>query len=188
MIKYSFGLKGSNGRVIALFPVIAIILCMLFPVYVDDHFSWDLRWIPFILGALYGGYKLGSVLLIIVLIMRYFQGGENGFYIAVIIFSVIGIIAILLSKHFLQMTLKQKLIVTMTIVIFGLFSSLLLSYKVFFIDLQISFWLQYIGIHIVGMFMLTVLWEVVQTNFKFCRDSLKRRNYKRSVILSRVFP
>ena len=55
-----------------------------------------------------GGYKLGSALLIIVLIMRYFQGGENGFYIAVIIFSVIGIITILLSKHFLQIDLKKS--------------------------------------------------------------------------------
>ena len=55
-------------------------------------FVWDLRWIPFILGGLYGGYKLGSFLLLMILIIRYFQGGEDGFYIAVIIFSVIGII------------------------------------------------------------------------------------------------
>ena len=112
MFKYSYQLKGLNGRVIAIFPVISIILCMLFPVYVDENFVWDLRWIPFILGGLYGGYKLGSFLLLIILIIRYFQGGEDGFYIAVIIFSVIGIIVFFISKRFLQMTLKQKIIVT----------------------------------------------------------------------------
>ena len=79
MFKYSYRLKGLNGRVIAIFPVIAIILCMLFPVYVDENFFWDLRWIPFILGGLYGGYKLGSFLLLIIFIIRYFQGGEMDF-------------------------------------------------------------------------------------------------------------
>ena len=50
---------------------------------------------------------------------------------------------------------------------------MLLSYKVFFIDLQISFWLQYIGIHIIGMFMITVLWEVIQTNFQVLQRLIK---------------
>ena len=173
MVKYSYRLKGLNGRVIAIFPVISIILCMLFPVYVDEYFVWDLRWIPFILGGLYGGYKLGSFLLLMILIIRYFQGGEDGFYIAVIIFSVIGIIVFFISKRFLQMTLKQKIIVTTSMSIFALLSSLLLSYKVFFIDLKLSFWLQYIGIHIIGMLMITVLWEVIQTNFQVLQKLIK---------------
>ena len=66
LFKYSYQLKGVSNRVIAIFPVISIILCMLFPVYVDEAFVWDLRWIPFILGGLYGGYKLGSFLFFII--------------------------------------------------------------------------------------------------------------------------
>lgn len=173
MIKYSYRLKGLDGRVMALFPMISIFFCMLFPVYVDENFSWDLRWIPFIIGGLYGGYKLGSLLLVIVLIMRYFQGGENGFYIASIIFTVIGIIVFFLSKHFLQMNLKQKIILTTSTTIFALLCSLLLSSKVFFIDLKISFWLQYISLHIIGIVMVTVLWEVLQTNFKVLQNLMK---------------
>ena len=79
LFKYSYQLKGLNDRVIAIFPMISIILCMLFPVYVDENFVWDLRWIPFILGGLYGGYKLGSFLFLIIFIIRYFQGGELDF-------------------------------------------------------------------------------------------------------------
>ena len=71
------------------------------------------------------------------------------------------------------MTLKQKIIVTTSLSIFALLSSFILSYKVFFIDLQISFWLQYIGIHIIGMLMLTVLWEVIQTNFQVLQKLIK---------------
>ena len=173
LFKYSYQLKGLNDRVIAIFPMIAIILCMLFPVYVDENFFWDLRLIPFILGGLYGGYKLGSFLLLIIFIIRYFQGWGDGFYVAVIIFSVVGIIVFFLSKYFLQMTLKQKIIVTISLSVFSLLSSLILSYKVFSIDLKLSFWLQYIGIHIIGMLMLTLLWEVIQTNFQVLQKLIK---------------
>ena len=173
MFKYSYQLKGSNDRVIAIFPVISIILCMLFPVYIDENFVWDLRWIPFILGGLYGGYKLGPFLLLLLLTIRYFQGGEDGFYIAVITFSVIGIIVFFLSKRFLQMTLKQKIVVTTSMSFFSLLSSLILSYKVFLIDLQLSFWLQYIGIHVIGMLISTLLWKVIRANSEILQKLLK---------------
>ena len=173
MFKYSYQLKGLDDRVFAIFPMIAIILCMLFPVYVDEAFYWDLRWIPFILGGLYGGYKLGSSLFFIIFIIRYFQGGGAGLYVALIIFSVVGIIAFVLSRSFLQMTLKQKIIVTISLAAFSLLSSLILSNTVFSINLKLSFWLQYIGIHIIGMLISTVLWEVIQTNFQVLQKLIK---------------
>jgi two-component system sporulation sensor kinase B len=173
LFKYSYQLKGLDDRVIAIFPMIAIILCMLFPVYVDEAFFWDLRWIPFILGGLYGGYKLGSFLFFVIFIIRCFQGGGDGLYVAVIIFSVVGIIVFFLSKYFLQMTLKQKIIVTISLSVFSLLSSLILSYTVFSIDLKLSFWWQYIGIHIIGMLMSTLLWEVIQTNFQVLQKLIK---------------
>ena len=172
MIKYSYQLKESNDRVIAIFPAVSIILSMLFPVYVDENFVWDLRWVPFILGGLYGGYKLGSSLLLIILFIRYFQGGD-GFYITVITFTIVGIIVSLLSKYYLQMRLKHKIIVTTSLSIFSLLCSFILSFKVFFIDLHLSFWLQYSGIHIIGMVLLTLLWEMIRTNFQVLQKLIK---------------
>jgi two-component system, sporulation sensor kinase B len=171
MFKYSYQLKGLNDKVIALVPVISIILCMLFPVYVDENFTWDLRWIPFILGGLYGGYKLGFSLFLIVFIIRYFQGG-SGFYVAIITFSIVGMILFFLSKYYLRMTLKQKIIVTVLLSFSSLLSSIIVS-EVFSINLKISFWLQYIGIHIIGMFISTILWEVIQTNFQVLQNLIK---------------
>ena len=172
LIKYSYQLKEPNDRVIAIFPVISIILSMLFPVYVDENFVWDLRWVPFILGGLYGGYKLGSSLLLIICFIRYFQGGD-GFYITVITFTIVGIIVSLLSKYYLKMRLKHKIIVTASLSIFSLLCSFILSFKVFFIDLHLSFWLQYSGIHIIGMVLLTLLWEVIKTNFQVLQKLIK---------------
>jgi two-component system, sporulation sensor kinase B len=40
---------------IIFFPIASIILCMLFPIEIDEHFILDLRRIPFILGALMVG-------------------------------------------------------------------------------------------------------------------------------------
>jgi two-component system, sporulation sensor kinase B len=152
MIKYSYQLKESNDKVIAIFPVVSIILSMLFPVYVDENFVWDLRWIPFILGGLYGGYKLSFSLLFIICFIRSFQGGD-GFYITVITFTIVGIMVSLLSKYYLKMRLKHKIIVTTSLSIFSLLCSFTLSFKVFFIDLYHSFWSQYFAIHIIGMLL-----------------------------------
>lgn len=173
LFKYSYRLRGLNARVIAILPMIAIILCMIFPVYVSENFFWDLRLIPFILGGLYGGYKLGSFLLFIIFIMRYFQGWGDGFYEVLITYSFVGIIVFFLSKYFLQMTLKQKIIITTSLSAFSLLSSLILSYKVFSIDLKLSFWLQYSGIHLIGMLLITLLWEVIQTNFQLLPKLIK---------------
>ena len=71
------------------------------------------------------------------------------------------------------MTLKQKIIVTISLSVFSLLSSLILSYTVFSIDLKLSFWWQYIGIHIIGMLMSTLLWEVIQTNFQVLQKLIK---------------
>ena len=73
LAKYSYRLENIKDWVFAIFPVFSLILCMLFPVAID-HYVWDLRWIPFILGTLYGGYRLGLLLLVLVIIIRYSMG------------------------------------------------------------------------------------------------------------------
>ena len=71
------------------------------------------------------------------------------------------------------MRLKHKIIVTTSLSIFSLLCSFILSFKVFFIDLHLSFWLQYSGIHIIGMVLLTLLWEMIRTNFQVLQKLIK---------------
>ena len=97
------------------FTVISIVLCMLVPVDLDKEFVWDLRWIPFILGTLYGGYRLGFLLLGIVLFIRLFTGGMVGFYVACLNFPLIGLLAIYISKYYLRMTIKQKVFISISL-------------------------------------------------------------------------
>src|SRR5438270_576270 len=113
MATYANRLQDLKGWVVALFPVMSLVLCMLFPVTINNDYVWDLRWIPFILGGLYGGYKLGIPLLFLIFFIRYLQGGD-GFYVVLITFTVMGTIVYLLSKYYLQMTIKRKLVVSIS--------------------------------------------------------------------------
>src|SRR4051794_23806939 len=99
MIKYTYRMEDFKGWILGIFPVVSLVLCMLFPVAIETDFVWDLRWIPFILGGLYGGYRLGLFLLVLVLCIRYFQGIDTGFYLVVITFSFIGFAVVSLSKY-----------------------------------------------------------------------------------------
>ena len=89
LFKYAYRLDDTKVWPLAFFPVISIVLCMLVPVAFDRGFVWDLRWIPFILGALYGGYRLGILLLGIILFIRMFTGGIMGFYICMFAFQLL---------------------------------------------------------------------------------------------------
>ncbi len=86
----------------------------------EQQLCWDLRWIPFILGALYGGYRLGLLLLGIVLFIRLFTGGMVGFYFACITFPLIGLLAIYVSKYYVRMTIKQKVCISISLTLLAL--------------------------------------------------------------------
>ncbi|KMY48730.1 sensor histidine kinase [Peribacillus loiseleuriae] len=173
LIKYAYRLEEIKGWVIGIFPVISLILCMLIPVALDKNFVWDLRWIPFILGGLIGGFRLGFLQLLLVLIIRYFQGNDVGFYVTAITFTFIGVFVFFLSKYYLQMNIKQKVALSLALIIFALFSSLFVSIHIFGASLDNLFWTKYVAIHIIGISISTLLWEVIQTNFQVLQKLVK---------------
>ena len=81
MATYAYRTKALQNWKIALFPIITLILSMLFPLMTNEDNIWDLRFIPFIIAGLYGGYKLGLVQISTALFIRYLLGG-SGFYTA----------------------------------------------------------------------------------------------------------
>lgn len=84
------------------------ILCMKFPIYIDEYCIHDLRQIPFLIGILYGGWPVGAALLIILLAIRFFIYGFNS--LTLIVYIVIFIITALFSKKFSMFNRKNKLI------------------------------------------------------------------------------
>ncbi|MCK1992182.1 sensor histidine kinase [Peribacillus muralis] len=86
---------------------IPIILCMKFPIYIDEYCVHDLRQIPFIIGTLYGGWPVGVALLVILLAGRFAFYGFN--FLTVIVYIVIFIITALFSSKFKSFNRKNKL-------------------------------------------------------------------------------
>ena len=172
LIKYIYQIEKIKGWILAVFPVLSLVLCMLFPLKVNEQFILDLRFIPFMLGGLYGGYKLGLVLLAIVLGIRYSLGSEGAFYLTVIIYPLMGIIIFYLSKYYLKMTLKQKLSVNVSLTVFTLIASIPIL-EIIGVGVELGLWIRYIAIYIIGILISTILWEFIQTHFQLLQKLVK---------------
>lgn len=170
--KYTYRFEELKGWMITVFSVISIILCMQFPVALGEHFILDLRRIPFILGGLYGGYKLGFFLLSLILIIRYPIGGD-GFYATLFSLSLIVVLVVFLSRYYFKMSLKQKLMVSCSLTFVSLVVSMFFSERVFGFNMGTSMWIQYVVINVVGMLIITLLWEVIRTNFEVLQRLIK---------------
>lgn len=93
---------------------IPTLLCMKFPIYIDQYCVHDLRAIPFFIGILYGGWPVGIALLIITLAFRFIFYGFN--VLTLDVYFVIFIITALFSKKFIMFDRKNKLILTVLLI------------------------------------------------------------------------
>lgn len=82
---------------------------MAFPIKLEIGFIFDLRYIPFLIVALYGGYKYTFPLYIVLNVYRFFIGG-HGIFQSLIFSSVIFILVPLLSKMFLKQNSKKQIL------------------------------------------------------------------------------
>ncbi|MDQ6598791.1 HAMP domain-containing sensor histidine kinase [Bacillus salipaludis] len=85
-----------------------IILCMKFPIYIDQYCVHDLRQIPLFIGTLYGGWPTGAALLIILLVSRFAIYGFN--FLTLIVYVVIFIATAFFSTKFNRVNKKKKLL------------------------------------------------------------------------------
>ncbi|WP_046178914.1 ATP-binding protein [Domibacillus tundrae] len=172
LLKYIYRLEKLKESWFVIFPLISIVLCMLFPFSLDDNLTWDLRRIPFLLGVLYGGPKYGIVLLLWLLIVRYLLGG-SGFYVTVCTFGSMLVLTTLISTYYMSLTLKYKLIISVLLVSISTFITYFAALHLTEVNLTISMWIQYFVINIVGMLIATAVLEVIRTNFDVLQKLMK---------------
>ncbi|MGE7185427.1 ATP-binding protein [Peribacillus sp. NPDC006672] len=173
LVKYVYRIDALKGSFLTIFPILSLVLCMLFPVVIEDDFVWDLRWIPFLLGGLYGGYRLGIILIVITLLIRYFTGGENGFYISCISFPLMGVSLFFISKYYLKMSVGKKILIGISLIFIVHTLTQFISTQVFELTIGISLWKQYFTIQVIGIVVVILLWEVILTNFQVLEKLVK---------------
>jgi two-component system sporulation sensor kinase B len=173
LLKYVYRIEKLKEWQLAVFPILSLILSMIFPVGIRSGLSLDFRWIPFILGGLYGGYKLGLVLLAIIISIRYSLGSGGGFFVTCTIYPLVGFIVFFLSKYYLQMTIKRKVLVVISITFVSLMGSILIGTIIYNVNIEFIFWMKYSFICLIGMLITLLLWEVIQTNFEVLQKLVK---------------
>jgi two-component system sporulation sensor kinase B len=93
--------------IIVLFVSASIVLCMTFPFTLLPGYFYDMRAIPLIVSLLYCGYKIGLWGLIIMLLYRYYLGGD-GFYTTLFVYPFVFIVALYVAPCFQRANRKKQ--------------------------------------------------------------------------------
>lgn len=109
---------------------ISIILCMLFPYqFLTDEYIFDLRQVPMIVGALYGGPVISAVLFLVSAIGRILIGGD-GMYIAILNQFIIAAGVPFIRPAYMRMGRGMKVatvfIISILSLLFNMFAGFLL--------------------------------------------------------------
>ncbi|WP_412036248.1 LytS/YhcK type 5TM receptor domain-containing protein [Bacillus pacificus] len=109
-------LKKYKILLITLCSSIPLILCMRYPIYMDESCIHDLRQIPVIIGTLYGGFPVGIILFTILLITRFLFYGFN--MLTVIVYGIMFIITAFAPAKFNTYNRKIKVAFSMFLTFF----------------------------------------------------------------------
>lgn len=110
---------------------ISIILCMVFPYqFLTDEYIFDLRQVPMIVGALYGGPIISAVLFVVSAITRIIIGGD-GMYIAILNQFVIAAGVPLIRPAYIRMERGMKVITVFVISILSLLFNMFIGHLLF---------------------------------------------------------
>ncbi|KFN01689.1 5TMR of 5TMR-LYT family protein [Bacillus clarus] len=108
--------KKYKNLLIILCTSVPLILCMRYPIYMDENCIHDLRQIPFLIGTLYGGFPVGIVLLIILFVTRIIFYGFN--ILTIIVYGTMFIITAFASSKFNTYNRKRKVASSMFLTFF----------------------------------------------------------------------
>lgn len=172
LFKYTYRLEKIKKASFMFFVLLSIILCMFFPFSLGSGFTWDLRRVPFLLGILYGGPLYGSWLFAILLFVRYLIGGD-GFLVTLYSYLPITIFTIFLSKYYLKMSLKKKLVTSGLLVFVSTWLTYLSTVQSVNLSLTTSMWIQYFAFNTIGMLVVTAVMEFIKTNFELLERLIK---------------
>jgi two-component system sporulation sensor kinase B len=88
---------------------LSIILCMVFPYQImTDHYIFDLRQVPMIVGALYGGPLVSAILFAVSAVTRFAIGGD-GMYIAILNQFIVAVSVPFLRPLYMRINRLEKI-------------------------------------------------------------------------------
>jgi two-component system, sporulation sensor kinase B len=155
----------TNKNFLLVLGAITTILCMSYPIRLELGFTFDLRYFPFIVAALYGGYKLGFPLYIVINVYRLIIGG-NGVIQSFLLSTVIFLLVPLLHKRFMKLSSIRK-IGCAAMVAFGINLLFISTLTMFYETLNQEYWIVSFNatiIYVVCMVFIMILVEQIHHN------------------------
>lgn len=156
-----------NRKALVLLSAVTMSLCIAKPIKLEIGFIFDLRYIPFIIMALFGGYKNVLPLYIILNLYRFYVGGA-GTIQSFLFSTTVMILVPLYSKKFVRLSSRGR-VIWATIASF-----LTMGYYLFTLSfahgaLNRQFWilaLNAITTHVGVMSVIMILIEKIIANIK----------------------
>jgi len=150
-----------------IFSTFSMILCMVYPIHLQMGFIFDLRYIPFLIIALYGGYKMVLPLYIVLNIYRFIIGGE-GTLQSLLFSTTIFLLVPWISKKFAKYNAQKRILVGISAAVFtmGLY---LVTLSTFFDEITQAFWILVfysMTTHIIVITINIMMIEKVISNIK----------------------
>ncbi|MCT8137967.1 hypothetical protein H1D32_09485 [Anaerobacillus sp. CMMVII] len=159
--------------ILTLLYSISITLCILFPyqLMVPEGFQFDLRQIPLIIGALYGGYHIAWWLFLVSAIVRYLTGsGGEGLYLALINQFAIFLFVPLAKEYYFKLRYHKRVFAISFIALLSLFFNAIVGW-VFFHDPFYEAWdfwgmlmLTNLSLQLLRLFLLNRLLKIITFN------------------------
>jgi sensor histidine kinase YesM len=97
---------------------LSILVCMSLPAYVNPNIHMDIRVVPLLLGTLYGGWRTGIVLSILIILFRFYLGVDFGFYTTVLTLLVCMPVFLFFQKYFTKAKKKRRIHIAMMLSIY----------------------------------------------------------------------
>ncbi|PZE22037.1 sensor histidine kinase [Paenibacillus xerothermodurans] len=157
----------------------SLLLCMSFPYISSQGYFFDLRHVPFIIGMLYGGLRVGLVLLVTLLGYRALIGGD-GLLLSIMMGLMSYVSIMMLRARYRTWNAKQRvsygtlLAIMYSILVLG---SLTVTNSSVSADLSV-FALQYISIHAVSVWLTIYFVEMMRRNFKMREQIVQSEKLK----------
>ncbi|TXK90259.1 HAMP domain-containing histidine kinase, partial [Parageobacillus sp. SY1] len=137
-----------------------IILCMKFPIYIDEQCIHDFRQIPFLVGTLYGGGIVGFILLLTLLAARSLIYGFE--YITAVVYMTMFIIAALVSPTFKALKRSNKLSMSVWLTLFLAVLTTFLAIIIAQFQVTDSYIVYFILLPPIGMLFVVYIMETLK--------------------------
>ncbi|MFC5713615.1 ATP-binding protein [Thalassorhabdus alkalitolerans] len=121
-----------NKLLLVIISGLSIILCMTFTVnFSDTGHIFDLRQVPFILGALYGGRKVAVSLFIILIAYRLSMEGQGVYGALLVNIMILGLLLYIIPRYKNAPSIKKKVTLSLTVSSAGILTMLLVTFLIY---------------------------------------------------------